>query len=41
MRGPAYEPSPQVKPVVHSLFDAKQPFGDAPAFEAMLRELRA
>jgi hypothetical protein len=23
MRGPAYEPSPQVKPVVHSLSDLK------------------
>ena len=27
MREPAYEPSPQVKPVVHSLFEAKQDSG--------------
>jgi len=27
MREPAYEPSPQVKPVVHSLFEAKESFG--------------
>jgi hypothetical protein len=25
MRGPAYEPSPQVKPVMHSLSDLKHP----------------
>jgi hypothetical protein len=28
MRGPAYEPSPQVKPVVHSPFDIKDSSGD-------------